>query len=245
LAKRKFYDFGIRPAPEGENSPLELATLAKHLGYSGLALVPHSDKLIPENFLKSAEVDLEGFELLRGLELVEANPSKLHGLIGKFRKKVDILAVHGGSEKINRAAVENSKVDVLNHPFAEKGRGLNQVLAKAAGENDVAIGLSLSPLLYSRGFWRVRLLSAYRATLELARKYEVALLLSSDAASCFDLRAPREMAAFAQLFGMEEAEALEALSTVPDKILARKRLSAGSIRPGVEVLNNFEEGELL
>lgn len=242
MAKRKFYDFGVHPAPEGENSPEELAALAKHLGYSGLAFVPHSDKL--SSGLPS--VPSEGnFEIIKGVELKEENPSKLHGLIGMFRKKVDVLAVHGGSEKINRAAVENSSVDILNHPSPEKGRGLNQVLAKAAGENEVAIGLSLAALLYSRGFRRVHLLSDYRATLELARKYDVPLLLSSDAMSCFDLRAPREMAAFAELFGMEEDEALDAISTVPEKVLARNRPSAGYVRPGVEVVEVIEEGELL
>ncbi|MDD4496754.1 MAG: ribonuclease P protein component 3 [Methanosarcinaceae archaeon] len=242
MVKREFYDFGVHPAPEGENSPEELVALAKHLGYSGLAFVPHSDQLSPGLPFIPSDGDFEVFKCIRGIELVEENPSKLHGLIGKFRKKVDVLAVHGGSEKVNRAAVENSGVDILNHPSPEMGRGLNQVLAKAAGENEVAIGLSLSALLYSRGFRRVRLLSEYRATLELARKYEVSIVLSSDAMSCFDLRAPREMAAIAELFGMEEDEALASLSTVPTGILARNRPSAGYVRPGVEVVEGFEEG---
>lgn len=239
MDKRKFYDFGVHPAPDGGNSSEELVALAKHLGYSGLALVPHSDRLPSEAPSISHDED---FELFRGIELVEENPSKLQGLIGKFRKKVDVLIVHGGSEKVNRAAVENPSVDILNHPSLEMGRGLNQVLAKAAGDNEVAIGLSMRALLHSRGFKRVRLLSDYRETLELARKYEVPLVLLSDAMSCFDLRAHREMAAFAELFGMEEYEALDALSKVPERILARNHPSAGYVREGVEVL---EEGDFL
>ena len=49
-----------------------------------------------------------------------------------------LLIVHGGSETVNRAALENPRVDVLNHPAFDKSSGLNQVLAKAAAENGVA-----------------------------------------------------------------------------------------------------------
>ena len=148
--------------------------------------------------------------------------------------------MHGGSEAVNRAALENPRVDILNHPAFDKSSGLNQVLAKAAAENGVAIGLTLRPLLHSRGSRRIRLLSDLRANLDLARKYDVSLVLSSDAMSCFDLRSPMETLALAEVCGLEEDEALEAISTVPEKILSRNRPGPGYIREGVEVL---EEGD--
>ena len=165
----------------------------------------------------------DGFEIFKGIELVEENPSKLHGLIGKFRKSVDVLIVHGGSETVNRAALENPRVDILNHPAFDKSSGLNQVLAKAAAENGVAIGLTLRSLLNSRGSRRIRLLSDLRANLDLARKYEVSLVLSSDAMSCFDLRSPMDALALAEICGLEEDEAIDAMSTVPEKIISRNR----------------------
>ena len=152
---------------------------------------------------------------------------------------MDVLIVHGGSENVNRAALENPKVDILNHPAFDKSSGLNQVLAKAAAENNVAIGLTLRSLLHSRGPRRVRLLSDLRANLDLARKYDVSLVLSSDAMSCFDLRSPMDALALAEVCGLEEDEALEAMTTVPERIISRNRLGPGYIREGVEVL---EEG---
>lgn len=198
-----------------------------------------------ENYFKSEpklESKLEpvpGFEIFKGIELVEENPSKLQSLIGKFRKTVDVLIVHGGSENINRAALENPRVDILNHPAFEKSSGLNQVLAKTAAENDVAIGLSLRPILHSRGSRRIHLLSDLRANLDLARKYDVSFILLSDAMSCFDLRSPLEALAVAEVCGLGEDEALEAISTVPEKILAKNRPGPGYIREGIEVV---EEG---
>ena len=236
MGKPKFYDFCVHAVPDGENTAEQLAALARHFGYSGIALANHSDKLPQSQPVLSSTNE---FEVFRGIELVEENPSKLHGLIGKFRKSVDVLIVHGGSENVNRAALENPKVDILNHPAFDKSSGLNQVLAKAAAENNVAIGLTLRSLLHSRGPRRVRLLSDLRANLDLTRKYDVSLVLSSDAMSCFDLRSPMDALALAEVCGLEEDEALEAMTTVPERIISRNRLGPGYIREGVEVL---EEG---
>jgi ribonuclease P/MRP protein subunit RPP1 len=237
LGKPKLYDFCVHAMPDGENSVEQLAAFANHLGYSGIAFANHSDKL-PQ--LRHALPSTNEFEVFNGIELVEENPSKLHGLIGKFRKSVDVLIVHGGSETVNRAALENPRVDILNHPAFDKSSGLNQVLAKAAAENDVSIGLTLKPFLHSRGQRRVRLLSYLRANLDLARKYDVSLVLSSGAMSCFDLRSPMETLALAEVCGLEENEALEAITIVPERIISRNRPGSGHIREGIEVL---EEGD--
>lgn len=237
MGRPKFYDFCVHAVPDGDNTAKELAALAVHFGYSGITLANHSDKLLQSWPVLSLP---EGFEIFKGIELVEENSSKLHNLIGKFRKSVDILIVHGGSETVNRAALENPRVDILNYPAFNKSVGLNQVLAKAAAENEVAIGLTLRSLLHSRGSRRIRMLSDLRANLDLARKYEVSLILSSDAMSCFDLRAPLDALALAEICGLEEDEAIDAMSTVPEKIISRRRPRTGHIREGVEVLEEVD-----
>lgn len=233
MGKPKFYDFCVHAVPDGDDTIEEIASLARHFGYSGIVLANHSDKL-PDK--KPVLPSTEGFEVFRGIELVEENPSKLHGLIGKLRNSTDVLIVHGGSEAVNRAALENSRVDILNHPAFDKSSGLNQVLAKSAAENGVAIGITLRPLLHSRGSRRIRMLSDLKANLELIRKYEVSLVLCSDAMSRFDLRSPLEALAFAEVCGLEENEALDAISTVPERILKKNRPDPGYIREGIEVL---------
>jgi ribonuclease P/MRP protein subunit RPP1 len=208
-----------------------------YFGYSGIVIANHSDKL-PQS--PPLLISTNGFEIFRGIELIEENPSKLNSLIGKFRKSVDVLIVHGGSEAINKVSLENPRVDILNHPSFDKSSGLNQVLAKAAAENGVAIGLTLRPFLHSRGSRRISLLSALRANLDLARKYDVSLVLSSSAMSCFDLRSPMETLAMAEICGLEEEEALEAMCTVPEKIILRKHNISGHIREGIEVLEECD-----
>lgn len=237
MGKPKFFDICVHAVPDGDNTAPELAAFARHFGYSGITFANHSDKL-PQSCPVLSLPD--GFEIFKGIELVEENPSKLNGLTKKFRKSVDVLIVHGGSETVNRAALENPRVDILNHPASDKSSGLNQVLAKAAAENEVAIGLTLRPLLNSRGSRRIRQLSDLRANLDLARKYEVSIVLSSDAMSCFDLRSPMEALALAEICGLEEDEAIDAMSTVPERIISRNRPRPGYIREGVEVLDEVD-----
>lgn len=181
------------------------------------------------------ETDIKVF---RTVELVASNPSKLHGLVGKYRKKVDVLTVHGGEESINRAAVENPNVDILMHPSTPKGSGLNHVLAKSASDNDVAIGFDIDSLIMSRGGRRVHTFSHFRDQLLLSRKYDIQMVLTSNASSIFGMRAPREIIALACLFGMSKEEAISALSETPLEIVQRGQRGNDYIREGIEILSD-------
>ncbi len=229
MVKPKFYDLNVHSIPDGKNTPQQMAALAKHLGYTGIAITNHSS-----TESKPTGFESNGFETFRGIEIVSNNPSKLHGLIGKYRQNVDVLTIHGGNESINRAAVENRNVDILAHLPTPKDSGLNHILAKSASANNVAIEFNLDFIFKGHGGRRVHTLSHFRKNVEIARKFDVPMILTSNAVSYFDLRAPREMIALAGLFGMEKNEAISAISTVPAGIIAGNRPKPGFIREGVE-----------
>lgn len=237
MADPVFYDLCVHCAPDGKSTQEEMVAMAKHLGFAGIAVTNHSNS---DPIAKTGSD--KGLEVFRGVELVASNPSKLHGLVGKFRRKVDVLAVHGGDEGINRAAVENPNVDVLLHPATLKGSGLNHVLAKSASDNDVAIAFDIVSLLTLRGGRRVHALSHFRECLLLARKYDVPFLLTSNASFCYELRAPREIIAMATLFGMGHDEAVMALSETPAEIISRSRRGRNFICDGVEIIEDDLSG---
>lgn len=237
MARSKFYDLNVHTAPEGKNTIEEMVPLAKRFGYAGVAVTDPSNSCKP---LRSAVTD--GFEIISGVELSPENASKLHGLVGKYRQMVDVVVVRGGSESINRAAVENSNVDVLSNFGSMKENGLNHVLAKSASDNDVAISFDLYDIIYLRGGRRVKALSNFRKDLSLVRKYDVPFILTSNARSLYDLRAPRELMALASLFGMTREEALHGLSVVPQRILARNCPPANYVMDGVEIVDPSEGG---
>lgn len=239
MVRTNFYDLNVHTTPEGKNTIKEIATLAKHFGYAGIAVTNPLNSRKPER-----STILDSIEIFSGVELKTDNASKLHGLVGKYRQIVDVIIVHGGSESINRAAVENSNVDILSGFGSMKDNGLNHVLAKSANDHNVAISFDLSEIILQRGGRRVRALSNFRKDLKLVRKYDVPYILTSNARSLYDMRAPREVIALAGLFGMTQQEAICGLSTIPETIIKNNRPSHTQVYEGVEIVDiELEEGE--
>lgn len=216
-----FYDLDVHALPECADSPSRLWLKARQFGYSGIAIANHSDFF--RQFPRQDGIFI-------GIEITAETEMELEGKIGAYRPVVDVLAVHGASEEINRAALEDSRVDILAHPEQVKEGGINHVLAKLASDNEVAIEFNLSALIDSRGGIRSKLLSSMSKNFKLAKKFKAPVILTSGARSHYDLRAPIDMAALAGLFGMSREEALYSLSKTPERILKK------SARKGVEVV---------
>jgi ribonuclease P/MRP protein subunit RPP1 len=129
--------------------------------------------------------------------------------------------VHGRSDETIRAACEDPNVDMLMH-LDEGRRPLGIAAARAAEQNQVAIGFDLSPLIRFRGSYRSRWLDVQRRSIELARKFDH-----------LDLRTPRDLMALAEVMGLEHSEAEEAMN-LPGKLLDLNLRSWQG--PGVELL---------
>ncbi len=218
LFDSRFYDLIIHP--ESSDSIPILAFEAQRYGYSGIAVintqVPGKETIPP------------GFSIYIAIEIL-CKPSRLREEIKKHKNSSDILIVSGGDEEFNRAAVETEGLDILLQPAQ-----LNNVLAKAASDNSVAIGFNMGSIIRLRGDARVQELIKMRKNLKHALKYDVSMILTGNAHSIYDLRSPREMAALASLFGMTQKEAVDAMSAAPLGILKRK--SQDYIQEGVEII---------
>ncbi|MHC1600380.1 MAG: ribonuclease P protein component 3 [Candidatus Methanospirareceae archaeon] len=209
-----YFDLNVHAYPETEASVEELLRVAKRCGYTGIAITNH-DNIVNENMASNS--------LFSGVEIQAHSVFDLKRKVKLHRSKVSLLAVHGGNDKINRAAVENPKVDVLAHPCGEKGEGgLNHVLVRYAAENSVAIDFNMNAIIQSRRGDRARILGKMRENLKLVRKYNAPMILTSHARSIYDLRGPREMIALAALFGMSKEEATSALCDIPKGILDKR-----------------------
>ncbi|MCZ7405776.1 MAG: hypothetical protein O8C67_12730 [Candidatus Methanoperedens sp.] len=161
LFNSRFYDFNVH---QDSNPVTELAFEAKKYGYCGIAIVnsamTNEDKL-PEDF-----------SIYRSIE-ISCKPSKLREEIKKHKGTESILTVVGGDEELNRAAVETEGLDILLQPAQ-----FNNVLAKAASDNSVAIGFNLGSLIRLRGEARVRELMNMRENLKHSRKYDLQMILT-------------------------------------------------------------------
>jgi ribonuclease P/MRP protein subunit RPP1 len=209
-----FFDLNVHAYPETDAQVEDLLRVAKRYGYAGIGITNH-DAMV--------QVELKSPFLFTGVEIRAHSVLELKRKITHYWGKVLLLAVHGGTDKLNRAAVEDARVDILVHPSGERGEGgLNHVSVRYAAENGVAIDFNVGALIHTRRGERARILSTMHEQLKLARKYQAPMIVTSNAHSLYDLRAPREMIALAALFGMSKDEATSALSDIPRGILEKR-----------------------
>ena len=207
-----YVDIGVHAFPEGADTPKRLNLAAYRLGFSQIVVTAHSPywSQFPDSSLPS------------GVEIVAATVRDLRKKIAFFRDISTILSVHGGDERINRAACKDDRVDVLMHPERGKYSGINQVTAKLAEKNEVALGLSLDYFWKTEELQRSRLLAFQRRNVSLCQKFGVQVIITSDAYSHLDLRAPRQLKALAGLLLLSDWEADIALSIAPLSIIKRR-----------------------
>jgi len=223
----------------GESSLEEIVKTAKYFGYNGIGFISYPLKKEEEDLLKaeinrvSKEYDFEiyiGFEATNKLELKK--------LLNR-RKEFDLLLVRGGTNFMNRIAVENRGVDILTHPdYERKDCGINHILAKLAKENEVAIEINFREVLNSEGLIRKNVLANHMEIIKLYKKFKFPLIVSSGALSHWQIKDPKVLISYLVTLGLEMKEAKEALNNTPKKIIERAKewRSNKWIMPGVRLV---------
>jgi ribonuclease P/MRP protein subunit RPP1 len=224
------FECNLHAIPEGSDSASRLAFAAKRLGYEGIIISNHS--FFNDIFRPRAAFKVKGIDVAFGIEIVANNSKALRNCISIMRAKYAFIAIHGGSEDINRAACEHPEVDVLLHPEEGK-RVLSIAAARSAEQNQVAVGFDLSPLIRLRGITRARRLELIKRNIILARKFNLQIMITTSARSRFDLRTPQELRALAEIAGFEKYET-EAALNLPGKILELNKRTW--LSTGVELL---------
>ncbi|NIA02944.1 MAG: ribonuclease P protein component 3 [Nitrospirae bacterium] len=233
IKSSNFYDLNVHSQPDFADSPNRMVLEAKKLGYYGICF----SSINSGNVIISPDISTSlttNFHVYAGIEIQVDNVSKMKKNVARLREKADIIIISGGSEEINRAALEEGKIDILTHSTS-RGSPLNHILAKAASDNGVALDFNPNAIIMQKGGTRIKILSALRKNVQLARKYDVPMIMTSNAKSHYDLRRPREMMALGMIMGMTQNEALQALSSIPQAVIKRN-LDGNRIMDGVEVL---------
>lgn len=157
----------------------------------------------------------------------------------------DIVLVSGGVDEVNRAASECWEVDILLHPefnrekdFMDyKNAGFDHVMASFMAECGVALGVDFSQLLGCSGRTIVQLLGRIRQNIRIALKYKVPVVLVSNAADKFGLRAPLDFASISPLIGVPEHLSKKVVSDFPETIVQKmmSRKNPNLLLKGLEV----------
>lgn len=222
----------VRAHPDGESTVARFASTAADYGFQGVVVRNRTDNRTEYDRDRIAAE--YGIDVVEGIEVRADDPRTASGSVGNFRTSHTIVVVRGGTNAMNRFAVENDKVDVLARPMAGSG-DVNHVLAKAATENGVRVEFDLSSALRRSGGGRVRALQSLRKLRELVEHYETPYVVSANPTSHLELRAPRELRALGEQIGLPSEwidRGLEEWGRLAER---NRRIHSDSfIEPGVE-----------
>ncbi len=207
---------------------------AERYGFDGVVIRNHSTGRLAsalEDRLPDIETPLD---VVDGLEIRADDPHQASGSVGNFRPQYTILGLHGGTNALNRFAVETDKIDVLAHPMAGSG-DINHVLVKAAVENGVRLEFSFAPVLRSTGGRRVRAIQSLKKLHEIVEYYDAPYVVSADPSTPFEIRAPRELVALGAELGFDPDWVETGLAEWGVLAERNRRIQSDSfIEPGVE-----------
>lgn len=232
----EYYD-AITAYPEGTSTVSRYAKTAANQGYDGLVV-----RTRDAEYDAPAIGDRYGVDVVTGIEVDAESPDSVSGSIGNFRGECTLLMVRGGTNAVNRYAVEADRVDVLTQPMAGDG-DFNHVLARAAKTHGVRVEFDFGPVLRSSGGQRVQALRDLRKLRELVDQYDTPYVVSASATDHFGLRAPRELIGLGEQIGFSGA-GIETGLAEWGRLAARNRERSDEsfIAPGVKRGRYEEDG---
>jgi ribonuclease P/MRP protein subunit RPP1 len=159
-------------------------------------------------------------------------------IVSKVRERVNLVVVSGSDYSVNRAACDDSRIDILMHP--ELGRpdsGLDEPSLEAATQNNVAIGISFREILFNFRKPRAYILNHIAKNLMLCDHFRTPFVVCSCAQSVWGMRNPREFVSLINVLGLDIGKAFASTTSTPQSIVEgnKKTLEGDKITEGVEV----------
>ncbi len=237
--KRVFTDLHLRVNPKDVQATQRLIEKAAKLGYGRISFPFNAQLDENQSAALKAACTQAGIDFVLRADLKPRNQEDLMRFLRKFRRKLEVICILCDDKEVARQAAKDRRVDLLNFPSLDyHKRFFDRAEAELASCSQTALEVDVKPLLVLEGPPRVRFLTSLRREVALALEFHVPLVLSSGVEEAHLMRMPRDMASLGYLFGLNEAEALDAVSTNSDVIVKRNRdkLSKSFIAPGITVV---------
>ena len=236
---RAFADLHLRVNPKDQQATQRLINRAAKFGYR-LISIPFTSALREDEIAKlKATCSEAGLDFVSRADFHPRTQNELTHFLRKFRRRFEIICITCDNKEVARQAAKDRRVDLLSFPSLDyHKRFFDRAEAELASCSLAALEVDVKPLLILEGPTRVRLLASLRREVAIAREFGVPLIVSSGVAEEHLIRMPRDMASLAYLFGLDEASALDSVSTNPAAIVKRNRekLSSRFVAPGISVI---------
>lgn len=236
--KRAFADLHLRINPKDQQTAERLINRAADFGYHYISIP------FVSNFQEDQASALKHLCKQRGLDFVFRADFKprtqedLTRFLRKFRRRFEVICIACDSKEVARQAAKDRRVDLLSFPSLDyRKRFFDRAEAELASNSLAALEVDVKHILVLEGPARVRLLTSLRREVAIAREFHVPVVVSSGVDEELLMRMPKDMASLGYLFGFDESEALNAVSTNPSCIVERNRekLNPKFVAPGITV----------
>jgi RNase P/RNase MRP subunit p30 len=242
--KRNFADLHVRLKLKGSANASRTISKVATLGYRLIAVpLPPETREDETAGLRSMCSEAK-MDFASRVDIKPKTQNDLMHQLRRLRRKFELVCVVCENKEVARQAAKDRRVDLLNFPSLDfRRRFFDRAEAELASNSLTALEVDVKPLLVLEGPARVRLLSNLRRETAIAKEFHVPIVVSSGVTSEMLLRKPREQAALAGLFDLDEASALEAVSQNPMAIVKRNRqkLSSKFVAPGIRVIKEGKD----
>jgi len=242
--KRTYADLHLHIDLKDSEKVLRMITKASKLGYRLIA-IPYPASVTEEeiqtlqNTCREANIDHAS-----RVDLKPRTPKELIHYLRRLRRKFEIVSVVCETKEVARQAAKDRRVDLLKFPsFDFRRRYFDRAEAELAHKGVASLEIDIKQLLTLEGPTRIRLLSSLRRETATAQEFGVPIVLSSGISDEILMRKPKELAALASLFGLDEASAIETISRNPLTIVKRNRekLSPKFVAPGIRIVREGKD----
>src|SRR5665647_3043136 len=229
---RTFADLHVRINPKDIQTAQNLIGKAKQLGYQSIS-VPFTQGLQETDATALKDTCAKtGLDFVLRADFRPRTQEDLMRFLRKFRRKFELICIICDSKEVARQAAKDRRVDLINFPSLDyHKRFFDRAEAELASCSLTGLEVDVKSLLVMEGPARVRLLSCLRREVAVALEFHVPVVVSSGVDVENLLRMPMDQASLAYLFGLDEVQALDAISTNPNAIVLRNRekLSSRSV----------------
>jgi len=204
----KFYDLNIVPQNNTSEKINELLTHCFNIGYNGAALSTTS------TLLNIGDYDSK---VIFRKNITAQSIGELKNFIRTARDKKILIAVYTQNSSVANWCASTGLVKILSLDL-ENIKKLQRTTIKLVCENNILFEISLREMIYNIDHPLVKKISVFSDKIREILDYKAGLIISSGASNVFQLRPPRDVIAFANIFSIEEKDAKRALSTLPEVI---------------------------
>lgn len=231
----KYADLHLKPPTSNMTEVGEIFRRASQLGYGtvGIALPTETPETLIEKCYTLAEE--QGLDPVARLDLKPKTPDQLLRELGRWRRRYEVVAVECCTKQVARQAAKDHRVDILGFSFTLERSWLDAAEVELASSSNVSLEIDIVGILRADRGVMFRVLAELRRRVALVTKSKIGLVVSSGAEAALDLRGPRDLEAFIQLFGLTQKASKATVSSCPLEILRRNREKLDSSQAGFGV----------